>query len=477
MKTIIVGAGFTGVLLARKLVKDGHKVVLVDSDPERVREIGGQLDCAVMCSEGNSLEALENAGIASADALVTVTPSDEINMITCTLADAVHPKLLKIARVRNYSYFMDTVSAARKYADVVSGERRTPFGIDWIVNPEVEAAAAIGRAIAYGAVGEVIELGSGYGIASLPIGRHSPLNGKSLSQLQAVDGWHHLVAYVETQDGPVLPSGSSVLVKGNRIGVLTRLSEIQALAKLCDAPGGTSERMAVVGAGRVGSLVVMGRKPDMRNPDLDKTLGFGWKAGGKDEIVVIDEDLDRCRAMVRQFAGIRVVCGNATDDNIIREERLDRFDLVVAASENPERNLVTAAHLKSKGATKTIALTSGSSISGLAEKMDVDISIPIRDTVVDNIIGHLRGSAVKSVHTLCRGRLELVECVAEKGSGADGRTLGELGIAGRATVLFVRHPDGKSAIPNGDTAICAGDKVVLIKPAGNPDALGLFGAE
>lgn len=474
MRIIIVGAGFTGVQLARTLVRKDHKVVLIDSDAERVQEIGGQLDCSVVCSEGNSLEALENAGIASADALVTVTPSDEINMITCTLADAVHPQVLKIARVRNFTYYMDTVNASKRYASVVSGERRTPFGIDWIVNPEVEAAAAIGRAIAYGAVGDVIETGGGYGIVSLPIGKRSPLNGKALSQLREVEGWRHIVAYVETEAGPVMPSGSSVLRKGNRIGVLTRLSEIQSVARLCDAPGGSSERLAVVGAGRVGSLVVMGRRPDARNPDLDRTLGFGWKTKGRDEICVIDEDLARCRAMSEQFRGIRVLCGTATDEHLIREERLDGCDLLVAASENPERNLVTAAYMKSIGVKKTIALTSASSVFELALKLGVDVTVPMRDTVVDSIMSHLRGRAVQSVHTLCNGSLELVECVVEEGADAAGKTLGELALAGRATVLFVRRPDGKSVMPNGETSIGAGDKVVFLKPAGAKDAMECF---
>ena len=45
MKTIVVGAGFTGVQLARALIVDGHRVTLIDRDPDRVRDIGNLLDC------------------------------------------------------------------------------------------------------------------------------------------------------------------------------------------------------------------------------------------------------------------------------------------------------------------------------------------------------------------------------------------------------------------------------------------------
>ena len=88
MKAFIIGAGFTGGQLARTLVAEGCHVVLIDRDPERVRQTRNKLDCTVIQSNGNSLAVLEDAGIASADALVTLTEDDEINMITCSLVDA-----------------------------------------------------------------------------------------------------------------------------------------------------------------------------------------------------------------------------------------------------------------------------------------------------------------------------------------------------------------------------------------------------
>ena len=86
MKIFIVGAGFTGTQLARALVLERNNVVLVDNDPARVREASDQLDCTVLEADGNDLEVLESAGIASADALVTLTEDDELNMITCSPA-------------------------------------------------------------------------------------------------------------------------------------------------------------------------------------------------------------------------------------------------------------------------------------------------------------------------------------------------------------------------------------------------------
>ena len=123
MNIVIIGAGFTGVQLARRLINEKNNVVLIDNDDATVRHASNRLDCTVIQADGNSLDTLEDVGIAKADALVTVTDNDEINMITCSLVDAVYPRLLKIARVRNYAYYVNTAAAATHHKETFSGNR------------------------------------------------------------------------------------------------------------------------------------------------------------------------------------------------------------------------------------------------------------------------------------------------------------------------------------------------------------------
>ena len=106
MKIVIIGAGFTGVQLAKRLIDEGNKVSIIDNSLEIVSNLQDTLDCDIRYAEGNNLETLEDVGIATADALVAVTESDEINMITCSLVDSIYPDVLKIARVRNESYYV-----------------------------------------------------------------------------------------------------------------------------------------------------------------------------------------------------------------------------------------------------------------------------------------------------------------------------------------------------------------------------------
>ncbi|MDE7383258.1 MAG: NAD-binding protein, partial [Treponemataceae bacterium] len=156
MKIVIIGAGFTGVQLAKLLVNEKNDVTLIDNDEEVMRHVSNRLDCNVVINDGNNIKVLEDAGIAKADALVCLTGSDEVNMITCSLVDSVYPDVLKIARVRNYAYYVNTASAQQAHANTFSGDHRPLYGIDYMVHPDVEAAETIVEAVETGAISNVV---------------------------------------------------------------------------------------------------------------------------------------------------------------------------------------------------------------------------------------------------------------------------------------------------------------------------------
>ena len=300
MKIFIVGAGFTGMQLAKALVLERNNVVLIDNDPERVRYASDQLDCTVIEADGNDLEALEAAGIASADALVTLTEDDEINMITCSLVEAVYPRIQTIARVRNYAYYK-AAEVARRRAKSAMSEARPLYGIDNMLNPEVEAADAISAALEHGAIGNVIELDADFGITTLSIGEGSPLVGVPFSELSKLEGWHYLVAFVESGDGATtLPNGRSTLAVGDQIGIVSRLSEIPQLVAYTKTPQEKLRRIVVFGADRVGSLL-LARQQEKRHVSFWRRL-FGMSAPDVNQkLVVVDRDPDRCREIVERF--------------------------------------------------------------------------------------------------------------------------------------------------------------------------------
>ena len=474
MKVFIVGAGFTGTQLARALVLERNNVVLIDNDPERVRYASDQLDCTVLEADGNNLESLEAAGIASADALVTLTEDDETNMITCSLVDAVYPRIQTIARVRNYAYYTAADVARRRAKSAVPASRPL-YGIDSMLNPEVEAADAISAALEHGAIGNVIELDADYGITTLSIGEGSPLAGVPIAAFSKIEGWHYLVAFVESVDGATsLPNGRTTLAVGDQVGLVSRLSEIPQLVDYTKTPQEKLRRVVVFGADRVGSLL-LARQQEKRHVSFWRRL-FGMSAPDVNQkLVVVDRDPDRCRETVERFPDVRVLCGDVTDEALLSEEDIFSCDLLVAASGNYELNLVTAAYLKSRGVKKAIALTANSSYGDIARKLGVDVAVPMRGTVVDSIRSRLRGGRVEAVHSVCNRRLEIVEGYVSPKSSVVGKRLQDVMGLGTFLVLLCRPAAGAAyEMPCGGTVLEADAHVVLITAAGDTRLVARF---
>lgn len=466
-KIVIVGAGFTGERLARALVAEGVEVVLIDKDATKVRLARNRLDCTVVQSDGNSLKTLEeDADIANASALVALTEDDEVNMITCSLVDAAYPEVLKIARVRNDAYY----SASRAGAAQVAGGRPL-FGIDRMLHPDVEAAAAIWRALSQGAVGNVVPLAGGFVIVSLPVVKDSRLANVPLKTLGPLPEWPYLIAYAESGGVSCLPSGETVFAPGDRIGVVLPAGEMDKMLRFAigDAKP-PARRFAVFGAGRVGSLLVERRLATRAASVLDAIF-----ARESRDITLIDSDENLCREAKERFRGIRVLCGDITDAELIREAGLETCDVLVAASSNYDRNLIVASYLKSRGVKRTIALTESEEFDDVVRKLGVDVAVPMRGTVVDSIMSHLRGRNVTSVHTVNDGRFEIVGCDVAPGSPACGKALKDLSRPGEYLLLLVRSArDGSFALPHGGTVLGAGDHVSFIAKPGDGQIMRLF---
>ncbi len=90
MRIIIVGAGKTAEVLVRHLEKTAHDVIVVDKSGDRIEEITNNYSVNGVCGSGASREVLLSAGADTADLIISLTQSDEINLLACeTIMDQV----------------------------------------------------------------------------------------------------------------------------------------------------------------------------------------------------------------------------------------------------------------------------------------------------------------------------------------------------------------------------------------------------
>ncbi len=465
MKAIIVGGGLVGSQLARHLIQEKGDVVLIERNEDTARHASNRLDCLVIKDEGNNLKALDEAGIANADALICVTDSDEVNMITCGLASSRNPKLLKIARVRNPDY-------------VRLGSIDTPvLGIDYLVHPDVEAAKAVIRAIEHGALGDVHAIGdTPFELGSIDIEDDCAFSGKTVRDFRTIAGVDCLVTLIERGEDCLIPTGRSTIEIGDRVHVVAREKHLVDIFERAGRKQKQLRRIGIVGGGRIGSLVLEGLLGDgfrKRSP-LGKLLAM-LRPRKMQQLVVVEKDYQVCKDLSSRFPEVLVINEDISDEGFVDEEGISDLDLLVTTTENQELNMIAALYLKKRGIERAVALVNGGGYTGIARSLGIDVVVPLKSVVVDSILSHLIGGGVKSVHRVADGSVEILEMELGGESQAVGARLDELKLpAGVLVMLVTRGSD--AFIPAGDCVFSVGDRVVLIvKKGGESDAERFFG--
>jgi trk system potassium uptake protein TrkA len=473
MRIVIIGAGLVGTQLSRHLIQEKHDVSLIESHEERARYASNRLDCLVIHDEGNSIAALEEAGIAKAQALVCVTDSDEINMIICGLVASRYPNLLKIARVRNDDY----VRLNR------SGERI--LGIDHFVHPDVEASRSVLSAIEHGAMGEVLAFANTpYGLGSIEIAQDSAFDGLSLMDFRTKIQAESLVTLVERKGKSILPGGTTVLTQGDRVHILAKKADMNTIFELAGGSEQTLRKIGIVGGGRVGTLIAEGLLPQGQQMERNQQSKKGWDLlsffkslipKSIRKVTIIEQDYALCKELTARFPEALILNEDISDESFAAEERIHRLDLIVTATGHQELNIITAAYLKSKGVHRAIALVSGAGYGTIARQLGVDVVIPMKSVVVDSILSHLMGGRVKGVHRIGDGSIGIIEIEIGPGTPVVDKPITAFHLSNGGLVMLVNREE-TAFIPKGDYIFRQGDRIMIIAKNGSEKEIEkLFG--
>ena len=452
MGNVILGAGNVGFQLAKQLIEEGKDVVLIDKDPETAKHASNLLDCMVMSEEGNNLDTLKRAGIQKAEYFICVTNSDEVNMIACGMVASEFQVPHKIARIRNIVYSG-------------TGVLRQPFlGIDFFVNPEIEASRAIVSAIERGAVSDVVFFErSGLQMRSITVTAASVFVDKSIEQLRELVGMNFLVAVILRENQYVIPRGDSVIQENDKLYLVAAEDSFDRIFSLAGKSRLKFNRIAIVGGSTVGKHVAETiLHSAAENPLLSRLLRR-FTAVRKRKVTIIDRDYKRCRQLSDDLPEALVINADISDEQFSEEEQLSDADLVIATTDNQELNIVNAVYAKTLGARRTIALVNKTHYVHVASNLGIDVTVSPIESMVGSILQYMRRANIQGVHSISGGKVEVVELIVVATSRAAEQSIRDLKLPGEALILSVTRGD-KEIIPRGDLTLHAGDSLILIAP-------------
>jgi trk system potassium uptake protein len=200
MRIAIAGAGAVGRSVARELLDNGHKVLLIERDPRRY-EPNTVPDADWLLADACELASLEECGLETCDAVIAATGDDKVNLAAALLAKTEFAVARVVARVneaRNERLFNDS------------------WGIDVAVSTPRAIVAATEGTIDIGYLVRLMELRQGHvNLDKLILPDDSPLVGRAVRDLKLPD---NAALIVIVSDGAVrLPKPDDVLAPGDEL--------------------------------------------------------------------------------------------------------------------------------------------------------------------------------------------------------------------------------------------------------------------
>ena len=459
-KVVIVGAGAVGFQLAKQLISENKDVVLIEKDPDVARLVANKLDCMVVTGEGNKIETLRRAGTEGAQYFISVTDSDEVNMIACGIVSSEFKVDFKVARVRSVEYAATKIS------------QKGFLGIDYVVNPEIEAARAIIRSIEHGAVSDIMLFeSSDVQIRNLTIDRHSPFRDKSLIDIDQMVDFSFLVAIILRNNRFLIPSGETVIQEGDILYVAANGENFDKLfAKLGKHKSGL-RKVIIVGGGNIGTLVAQSLLGEKKEHGLVRKLLSSFNPSyGKRSVKIVERDYQRCKELADEFHEGLVINADISDEGIFEEEHFINSDLVIATTDNQELNIVTAIYAKSFGIKRSVALVNKGNYSNIATHLGIDVAVSLKNSMVNTILKYIRRGNVRSVHSISDGQMEVLELNVETKSPSAGKRISDLPLPKDCLIVSISR-GSETIIPEGRNICMEGDHIIVIAKKSKTDKI------
>ncbi len=215
MNIILFGAGKLGYFIARKLLKQGYELTVIDQRRDQCERLATALDIRVICADATSVETLALAMAAKCDVFIAVTDKDEDNLIACEIAKKQFKVKRTIAKSNHHSH----LGLMRKLGiDIVFDEAQI---ITEMIDHEIDTSN--------------VQLVADIGNSNAVIKEYDiPLNwsqsGKKVSELKIPE--ECVLVYLKRQGVFMIPRGNSVIMAGDEIFALTVGSATRQLKKL-----------------------------------------------------------------------------------------------------------------------------------------------------------------------------------------------------------------------------------------------------
>ena len=438
MNTIIIGCGKVGQKIAEKLSQEENQnITVVDLKYNVVQDIISSYDAMGVVGNGASVEILKEAGVETADLLIAVTGSDEVNLLTCLIAKKTG-NCQTIARIRKPEYSRELYLF------------KEDLGLAMIINPDLTAANEIARLLRFPSAIQIDTFAKGrVEILKFKVTEGCTLDGMAVSEINTKLNTDILVCGVERGEEAFIPGGNFIIKQGDRVSFVAAPLNGSDFFKKIRVKTNRVRDALLVGGGDICYYLA------------EKLLQRGIK------VKIIEKNEKRCEELCQMFPKAIIINADGTENKLLLEEGIENAEAFVALTNVDEENIMLSLFAKSKTDGKLITKINRVAYDELISGMDIGTVIHPKDITAEYIIKFVRAKMntleydIETMHRILDGKAEALEFNIRENSEVTGIPLEKLSIKQNVLIACI-YRNGKVIIPRGCDKIQVGDGVIVV---------------
>lgn len=436
MHIIIVGCGKVGRTLAEQLQEEDIDLTVIDTVEKTVNDVTEDIDAMGIVGNGASINTLMEAGISTADILIAVTASDELNLLCCLIAQKTG-SCQTIARVRNPIYSQEISFIKEK------------LGISMIINPEYAAAQEISRLLRFPAAIKIDPFSRGKAeLLKFKVLPEFGLDGMSISRITEKYRCDVLFCAVEGKEDLSIPGGDYVIHNGDFVSIIATPQNTALFFKKIGFKTNQVKNCLIIGGGTI-SYYLAKALIDSRIP-----------------VKIVEQNTERCEFLSDQLPAATIINGDGTDRALLLEEGLETVESFVTLTNFDEENIFLSLFAKNISQAKLVAKVNRLPYADIIDRLDLGSVIYPKYITSDSILRYVRamqntlGSNVETLYHILDNQAEALEFAIHDASPITGIPLAQLNLKKNLLVCCLMR-DGKVRIPRGQDSIQIGDNVII----------------
>ena len=183
------------------------------------------------------------------------------------------------------------------------------------------------------------------------------------------------------------------------------------------------------------------------------------------DVVLVEQDEALVERASEQLDAL-VVHGNGASPKLLMEAGIKEADLLIAASNSDETNIIACLGAKARGVPRTVARIHNPDYYDPKETfardmLGIDFAIHTEQMAAQEIKAALLVPGAINVDTFAEDSIEVAEVILNEGSPAVGRALRDVRLPGQSLIVGVVRR-GEALVPRGETVLELRDHVLLI---------------